>query len=108
MYYILISENVLMEDIDQLIIERITIHFSTFLKNDYNIYFSYDDLRDLINSNHNLGRPDVARLLMKNGYAKTVQEAFLPPEYIAMIISPLGSKVSPSVKYLLKESVKTI
>ena len=35
-YYILISENVSMEDIDQLIIERITIHFSTFLKNDNN------------------------------------------------------------------------
>lgn len=46
------------------------------LKKDHNIYFTYDELKELINSNHNLGRPDIARLLIKNGYVKTVQEAF--------------------------------
>lgn len=46
------------------------------LKKDYNIKFSYNDLKQLINANHNLGRPDIAKLLIKNGYVKTVNEAF--------------------------------
>ena len=61
------------------------------LKNDYNIYFSYDDLRNLINSNHNLGRPDVARLLMKNGYVKTVPEAF--DRYLISAREKLGKRL---------------
>ena len=46
------------------------------LKKDYNIYFTYEELKELINYNHNLGRPDLARLLIRKGYVKTVQEAF--------------------------------
>lgn len=46
------------------------------LKVDYGIVFKYDDIKDLINSNHHLGRPDLAKLLMKYGYVKEVQEAF--------------------------------
>ena len=46
------------------------------LKKDYNIFFTYQELKELINANHNLGRPDIARLLIKKGYVKTVQEAF--------------------------------
>lgn len=61
------------------------------LKRDYNIYFTYEELKELINSNHNLGRPDVARLLMKNGYAKTVQEAF--DKYLTGIRAKLGNRV---------------
>lgn len=46
------------------------------LKIDYNIFFTYQELKELINVNHNLGRPDIAKLLIKKGYVKTVQEAF--------------------------------
>lgn len=46
------------------------------LKIDYGIVFKYDDIKDLINSNHHLGRPDLAKLLMKYGYVNEVQEAF--------------------------------
>lgn len=46
------------------------------MKKDYNIVFTYEELKELVNANHNLGRPDIARLLIKKGYVKTVQEAF--------------------------------
>ena len=46
------------------------------IKRDYGIKFRYDDIKSLVNANHNLGRPDLARLCIKYGYAKTVQEAF--------------------------------
>lgn len=46
------------------------------IKKDYNIYFSYDEIKDLINSNGNLGRPNVAKLCVKNGHATGIQDAF--------------------------------
>ena len=46
------------------------------LKKDYEIEFDYQDIINLLNSNHNLGRPDLAKLLIKYGKAKTVNEAF--------------------------------
>lgn len=46
------------------------------IKRDYGIRFTYEDIRDVINVDHNLGRPDLARLCMKYGYASSVQEAF--------------------------------
>ena len=46
------------------------------LKKDYDIVFSYDDLIELFNQNHNLGRPDLARLCVKNNLAVSIQDAF--------------------------------
>lgn len=46
------------------------------IKRDYGIRFNYEDIKELINANHNLGRPDLAKLCIKYGYAKTTQEAF--------------------------------
>ncbi len=46
------------------------------LKKDYEIEFDYQDIINLLNSNHNLGRPDLAKLLIKYSKAKTVNEAF--------------------------------
>ena len=46
------------------------------IKRDYGIRFRYNDIKSLVNANHNLGRPDLAKLCIKYGYAKTVQEAF--------------------------------
>ncbi len=46
------------------------------IKKDYNINFSKDDVENIINSNHNVGRPDVAKLCVKYGYANNIQDAF--------------------------------
>ncbi len=46
------------------------------IKRDYGITFRYDDIKNLVNANHNLGRPDLAKLCVKYGYASTVQDAF--------------------------------
>lgn len=46
------------------------------LKKDYNIDFTYNEIKELVNANHNLGRPDLAKILVKNGYAESVDDAF--------------------------------
>lgn len=60
------------------------------LKTDYNIVFTYNELKELINSNHNLGRPDIAKLLIKNEYVKTIQEAF--DKYLIDVHSKLDER----------------
>ena len=47
-----------------------------FFSFQYNIFFSHEDIKSLINSHHNLNRVDVSKLLIKNGYVNTVKEAF--------------------------------
>ena len=46
------------------------------IKRDYGIVFKYDDIKSLINAEHNIGRPDLAKLCIKYGHANTIQEAF--------------------------------
>ncbi len=46
------------------------------IKRDYGIRFSYEDIKALVNASHNLGRPDLAKLCVKYGYASTIQDAF--------------------------------
>lgn len=46
------------------------------IKRDYGIFFRYDDIKGLVNSKHNLGRPDLAKLCVKYGYASSIQDAF--------------------------------
>jgi hypothetical protein len=46
------------------------------IKRDYDIRFSSEDIKNLINSNRKLGRPDLARLCIKYGYANSVSDAF--------------------------------
>ena len=46
------------------------------IKRDYGIRFSYEDIKEMVNMNHNLGRPDLAKLCIKYGYATTVKDAF--------------------------------
>ena len=46
------------------------------IKRDYGIRFGYDDIKELVNVNHNLGRPDLAKLCVKYGYATSSQDAF--------------------------------
>lgn len=46
------------------------------MKRDYGVVFAYDDIKELVNYNHNLGRPDLAILCVKYGYATSIQDAF--------------------------------
>ena len=46
------------------------------IKRDYGIVFKYSDIKELVNSEHNLGRPDLAKLCVKYGYASSVRDAF--------------------------------
>lgn len=46
------------------------------LRLDFGIAFSCDEICDIFNAPHNIGRPDVAKLLVKHGYCKTSQETF--------------------------------
>ncbi len=46
------------------------------IKKDYNIMFDAEDIKDIFSSIGNIGRPHIARLLMKYKYAKDVDEAF--------------------------------
>ena len=46
------------------------------IKRDYGIVFCYEDIRKLINANHNLGRIDIAKLCIKYGYATTINDYF--------------------------------
>lgn len=46
------------------------------IKRDYGIRFGYEDIKKLVNTSHNLGRPDLAKLCVKYGYATTLQDAF--------------------------------
>ena len=52
------------------------INILAVLKKDYDIAFSYEEIKNLVNVNHNLNRVDIARLCVENGYVDNVQEAF--------------------------------
>jgi len=104
------------------------------LKKDYDILFTYDEIKQLINQTHNLGRPDIAKMCIKNGHAINVPDAFdkylieaynktaiyrkgLPyPECIDLILGSNGIPVLAHPKslelsdkellYLIKDMVK--
>lgn len=46
------------------------------IKRDYDIVFCYEDIRKLINTNHNLGRIDIAKLCVMYGYASNIKDTF--------------------------------
>ena len=46
------------------------------LKKDYNIFFKYDEIKNLMTKNHTLTTLDIAKLCVKNGYASSIQEAY--------------------------------
>lgn len=65
---------------------RINSLLSTYvqLKNDTGINFTYGEIINIVNAKHNIGKPDLALVLMKNNYVKSVREAFnkyLNPAY---------------------------
>lgn len=75
------------------------------LKNDYNIRFKYDDIKDLVNSNHNLGRPDLAKFCIKYNLADSVQDAFdkyLIPAYDKCRKNSKGINYVECIKLILE------
>ena len=46
------------------------------LKKDYGIVFSDEDVINVLRAERNIGRPDIALLCIKYGYAESVQDAF--------------------------------
>lgn len=46
------------------------------LKKDYDIVFSCEEILGILNLDRNIGRPDIAKLLIKHGYVSSVKEAF--------------------------------
>ena len=54
------------------------------IKKDYGLEFSYNDIMSILEKRKSIGRPDIARLCVKYGYTKTIQEGFdlyLKPAY---------------------------
>lgn len=73
------------------------------IKRDYGIRFSYEDIKELVNAKHNLGRPDLAKLCVKYGYASSVQDAF--DKYL---IDAFNKTRSTSKGMLYQECIKLI
>lgn len=46
------------------------------IKRDYKIIFGYYDIVKLVTANHNLGRPDLAKLCVEYGFADNIKDAF--------------------------------
>lgn len=46
------------------------------LQKDYGITFTTEEILDVLNKEKNIGRPDIAKLLIKHGYVTTVKEGF--------------------------------
>ena len=54
------------------------------LRIDYGVRFTPEEIKSIFNATHNIGRPDLASLLLKNGYVTSTKEAFnkyLNPSY---------------------------
>ena len=60
------------------------------LEKDYSITFPNSEVISLINAKKNLGRPELAKLCIKYGYVKTVQEAF--DKYLKPAYEKLGAR----------------
>lgn len=46
------------------------------LKKNYGIVFKDEDIKEVFSSQGNIGRPDIAKLCLKYGYAESVEDAF--------------------------------
>lgn len=74
-----------------------------YLSEVFEIKFSKEDEEALFNKKGNVGRPEVAKLMIKNGHVSTVREAF------AKYLIEAHSNVKSSVNYLSgEETIKLI
>lgn len=75
------------------------------IKRDYGIIFTYDEIKELVNTVGNVGRPNLAKLCIKNEYAKTVQEAFdkyLIPAYEKIRTKNKGLQPKQCIELIIK------
>lgn len=73
------------------------------MKKDYEIEFKEEDIIELLNSSHNIGRPDLAKLCIKYGYVKSVKEAF--DKYL---VDVYNKTKTTSNRLLYKECIELI
>ena len=68
------------KELNQKLDDRVDIKnillYCRYLEKIFNIYFSQNDINTLISTTGNIGRPELAKLLIKYGYAKDIDEAF--------------------------------
>lgn len=73
------------------------------LKRNYSITFKDDDIKEVFSSYGNIGRPEIAKLCLKYGYAKSVKDAF------TFLLNPIKNKVVKKKFELTdKECIKCI
>lgn len=76
------------------------------IKIDYNIKFKEDEIKEIINRIGNIGRPLVAKLIVKYGLAKSVDDAFdlyLTPAYNKTRVNNKGIKAKECI-HLIKDA----
>lgn len=76
------------------------------IKIDYNIKFKEDEIKEIINRIGNIGRPLVAKLIVKYGLAKSVDDAFdlyLTPAYNKTRVNNKGIKARECIR-LIKDA----
>lgn len=66
------------------------------LEKDYGIYFNKEDIDNLVDSNRNIGRPDLAILCVKYGYANSVDDAF--NKYLISVFNKIRGD-NPGISY---------
>ena len=76
------------------------------IKEDYGIRFTHEEIKELLLADHNVGRPDIAKLCIKHGYADSVYEAFakyLDPAFAKTRLTGKGIKYNEAIE-LIKSS----
>lgn len=77
-----------LEEIDSNVLYSMMSYFS-YLKIKHGISFSVNDIKDILNAKRNIGRPDIAKLMIKYGYVNSIDEAF--DEYLTEMYNKLRS-----------------
>lgn len=73
------------------------------LKKHYNLSFKDEDLERIYSSIGNIGRPDIAKLCVDYGYAKTVEEVFIK------YLNPIDDKIAKrKVEFTDKSAIEYI
>lgn len=64
-----------LSQIDSNVLYSMMSYFS-YLKRTYGISFEVNDIMEILNASRNIGRPDIAKLMVKYGYVDNIDEAF--------------------------------
>lgn len=75
-YGININDKRLNEKLDDRVDVKNILLYCRYLEKLFNIYFSQVDINELISRRGNIGRPEIAKLLIKYRFAKDIDEAF--------------------------------